>query len=97
MVDLNKGGVKFGKVQNHLHKKMLTARQNQTTAGRAQFLRNSILIVVVENCLKVLLSGFFWKERLYWRYMKRYSDYDIKAVKNQGSGFLSPLNWADFS
>ena len=59
MVDLNKGGVKFGKVQNHLHKKMLTARQNQTTAGRAQFLRNSILIVVVENCLKVLLSGFF--------------------------------------
>ena len=58
MVDLNKGGVKFGKVQNHLHKKMLTARQNQTTAGRAQFLRNSILIVVMENRLKVLLSGF---------------------------------------
>ena len=97
MVDLNKGGVKFGKVQNHLHKKMLTARQNQTTAGRAQFLRNSILIVVVENGLKVLLSGFFCKERLYWRYMKRYSDHDIKSVKNPETGFLSPLDWADIS
>ena len=62
VVDLNKGGVKFRKVQNHLHKKMLTARQNQTTAGRAQFLRNSILIVVVENGLKVLLSGFFGRK-----------------------------------
>ena len=65
VVDLNKGGVKFGKVQNHLHKKMLTARQNQTTAGRAQFLRNSILIVVVKNCLKVLLSGFFFVKKGY--------------------------------